>query len=485
MAITYKGGVGGFDPVYNPMWFYFDSNNKSKPGFRYIFDLYPAGGVSFTRFNPPPRPGDGWGQENIAPFLQCLIGYDNSVTSVFPIAAKNSYYSYDIKIGEEYLAEFAYTGYSQYTGSGTPYDGRVRLDGIATNTLVVGDQIEVLQTDGGLAVPLLQSLFTVVAKPSASTAVINLPYYMIAGMAAMGGTITYSDKRKIQVPNLYTQSGLTAYNGALDVIEFNGYDFALRQMSAATGNKKFLTSAPNPYTIALDSDMHFNIANMGTTVPFYLYVTTSDGGIFRKAISPDITSKMMQVPVGTANMVGFTVLAGSLPIIKDTTTSYEVRVKTSGAVDVSEAFTFNLDRRCDTKGIRLVFMDRQGSLASMSFALQAMYENDYQKETYEADNGGFDAGQLKFQYNPQKGGKTTIAVDRTEGMKLTTNWVPWEIADYYGELLGSPVVLLKESGIYRMVDVKTVTQPNQHPNKKKLQNRVIEVSGSNLNPINA
>ena len=486
MAITNKGAVGTFAPVYNPMWFYMDSTNKSRDGFRYIFDLYDAGTVNYTRYNPPPRPGDGYGQLDIAPILQCRIGYNADPNNLFAIAAKNSFFKYDLKIGEEYLASFTYTGYAQLTGTGTQFDGKVRLNGLVAHTFVVGDQIEVSQTDGGVAVPLLQSLFTVVYVPNTTSVVIDLNYYLVSGLPAMGGTIYYSDKRKVQVANLLTLSNYTAYNGALDVAEFNGYDFAARQMTAETGNKKFLTSMPDGFTLSPYANARFNLANMGTTVPYYLRIENSNGEVFRKDIAPDVTSQLMQVPVGAGDMSGSTVISGVLPVIKDTTTSYTVQVMNIRGVAVSEKRTFNIDRRCDSKEIILLFIDRQGSLAPFSFPLQAIHDNDFDREIYTAGNGGLNTTNSKYEYDPLSGGRTVIYSERKEGMTLRTNWLTWEQANYFEELLGSPVVLLRmRGGIYQAVEVVTATQPLQHVDKKKLINREIQVKYSNLNPINA
>lgn len=485
MAITQKGAPSDFAPVFNPMWFYMDSNNKSKDGFRYIFDLYDAGTANKTRYTPPPRPVDGYGQLDIAPIVMCRMGYDNNAGAITAVAAKNSYFAYDLKIGEEYLASFTYTGYAQLTGSGTPYDGKVRLNGLVAHTFVVGDQIEVNQTDGGAAVPLLQSLFTVVNVPNTTSVVIDLNYYLVAGLPAMGGTIYYSDKRKIQVPNLLTISNYIAYNGAIDPVEFNTYDFSLRKMTATTGSKKFLTSMPNGFLISPTGDAHFNIANLGGTVPFYLSIVTSEGQTFRLALTPDVTSQLMQIPVGANNFAGATVVSGVLPVIKSTTTSYTVRVTNNVGALVSELKTFNIDRRCDQKDIQLSFIDRQGSVASFAFPLQAIHENDITKETYTVQNGDLNAANSKFEYNPKRGGVETIYSERKQGMALTTNWLPWNEANYLGELLASPIVLLRIGGVYQMVDVVTMSQPIQHPNKKKLMNRIVQVKYSNLNPVNA
>lgn len=484
MAITFKAGVGDFAPVYNKMGWLFDSDNKSKEGFRYIFDLYDAGTAAKTRYNPPPRPVDGYGQLDIAPILQCRLSYDASPGITTAIAAKNSYFKYDLKIGEEYLAAFTYTGYAQLTGTGTQFDGKVRLNGLVAHTFVVGDQIEINQTDGGVAVPLLQSLFTVVYVPNSTSVVVNLNYYLVSGLPAMGGTIYYSDRRKIQVPNLYTVSGYTAYNAAIDILDFNAYNFALRKMTTVASNK-FLTTMPDGFWIAPTSDIHFNLANMGTIVPYELAIETSDGHIYRKVLGTDITSQMMQIPVGSNNMGAAAIVVGTLPVIKATTTWYRVRVQNSGHQGVSEWRTFNIDRRCDAKDIQLTFMDREGSLASYHFPLQAIFNNDIEKEIYTAENGAFNLASQKYEYEPKRGGRETIFVERKEGMQLTTNWIEWDEADYFGELLASPVVFLRINGVYQMVEVLTVSQPNPHPNKKKLQNRTVTITNANLNPVNA
>ena len=99
-----------FSPAYNPLKFIVDSTNKNKSGFRYIFDIYESGTTNkIGEYKVLPRINDGYGEQDMSKLLQAKVSWDLDTQSTTSIAAPNSSYQYDVKVGEEYVAEFTYT----------------------------------------------------------------------------------------------------------------------------------------------------------------------------------------------------------------------------------------------------------------------------------------------------------------------------------------------------------------------------------------
>ena len=120
MAITYIGGhnTDNFTPAFNQVNYYFDSSNKNKEGFRYVVDLYVSGtATKIWEGRVAPRIGDGYAFIPLQGLLtkNGLLSFETNITTD-GIDAKNSYLKFDLKIGEEYVEEFEYTNYGQFTG---------------------------------------------------------------------------------------------------------------------------------------------------------------------------------------------------------------------------------------------------------------------------------------------------------------------------------------------------------------------------------
>ena len=121
-------------PAYNPLKFIVDSTNKNKTGFKYIFDVYAAGtATKIGEYKVLPIFGTGYGEQDLSKLLRNKVSWDLDTLSSTFYAALNSFYLYDVKIGEEYVAEYS------YTSSMTNESGNVQIN--VTNTFASGDQV--------------------------------------------------------------------------------------------------------------------------------------------------------------------------------------------------------------------------------------------------------------------------------------------------------------------------------------------------------
>ena len=94
----------------------------------------------------------------------------------------------------------------------------------------------------------------------------------------------------------------------------------------------------------------------------------------------------------------------------------------------------------------------------------------------------------KFGYNPETGGVQTIRSERKTGWSLTTDWLTRDQLIYFNEVLDSPKVFLifsnGEQQTFEEVEVMPQTTKTNHPTKRKLQNRTIEVRFSLQREVN-
>ena len=60
-----------FAPAYNPLMFIYNSTNKNKLGFKYIFQVFQSGtATKIGEYKVLPRFNDGYGQIDISKLLQ-------------------------------------------------------------------------------------------------------------------------------------------------------------------------------------------------------------------------------------------------------------------------------------------------------------------------------------------------------------------------------------------------------------------------------
>lgn len=190
--MTLKAAPQRLTPAYNPVKYIYDSSNKNLGGFKYIFEVYESGTANqIAEYRVLPVYSTGYGEIDLTKLLQSKISFDLEPTNDTSYAAPNSYYNYDVKVGEEYLTTTTFTSaMTQYTTA--PYAGRVQLNG--ANSFVVGDQIVLTQTGLGAANANFDGLYTVL---------VATPTYIVINFLWSGITninkdvdITYADGRR-------------------------------------------------------------------------------------------------------------------------------------------------------------------------------------------------------------------------------------------------------------------------------------------------
>ena len=425
-------------PAYNPVKYIYSSSNVALQGFKYIYDIYQSGTLNkIAEYRVMPTYGTGFGEIDLSKLLQAKVSYDLNLTNTSAYNAPNSHYKYDVKVGEEYLTTTLYTfALTQYLTA--PYATRVQIN--VANTFVVGDQIQITQGVGGSANPNLEGLFTVlVANPL--YIVVNSLFSLI-GNPNVDGAITYADGRKTVTRNMSLVLNRYVFNGAIRWSEWPSYNYQNYMLNGIFD--RFLTTLPdNNFYATLSQDIWLNaIANGSPTPPDTLLIDTSDGDTFEKNVTA--ADHVSGISAGPNNYGLLSVISGSLPMIKPSTEWYNVRYVRNG-VPSSRRYYVYLDRRIRTTEYSILFLDRMGSWGSFAFTLNSYEKGNVTREQFNQDVKGYINGSNQWDYDLTDRGMTNTYVSTTTTIDLATNFMNIETANYFTELISSPMTFVKQS----------------------------------------
>jgi len=311
MAITLIAKPFTFSPAYNELKYIYDSTNKNQLGFKYIFQVRQYGGAQIAEYRVLPLVTSGYGEQDLSKLLSNKVSYDLPSGTMYNAA--NSFYEYDVRIGEEYI-----TGVN-YTASLSNNGGNVKVT--VTHSFVVGDQVRIVQADNGVANPQLEGLFVVTAITGTTDFTISALWSNVTSATA-DGTVTYADKRKTVTRDIEQELNKYVFNGALPWTQFNAYDLNTYLLDDA--NALFLTSFPTSgITITPTQEVWFNGFN--NSVTGRVVFINSNGDVFNYAVNNTEITTQLCVASPSLNL---TVISGTAPLIKSDTTYYEVyRVK--------------------------------------------------------------------------------------------------------------------------------------------------------------
>ena len=106
MAITINQQPQDYSTVYNEMIVSVESTNTAQTDFSYIFEVCTSGGTVLRTLRIPPEPNYAYGVSDVGRVLESYLGTDFFKTngSGDTRDCDNSFYAYQIKIGEEYFS---------------------------------------------------------------------------------------------------------------------------------------------------------------------------------------------------------------------------------------------------------------------------------------------------------------------------------------------------------------------------------------------
>jgi hypothetical protein len=308
-------------------------------------------------------------RRSLSKLLQTQVSWDLQTQLTSFYGAPNSYYQYDVKVGEEFVAEFA------YTSSLTNASGNVQIN--VTNTFASGDQVVITQADGGVANPQLEGLHTVISA-TGSDVVVNVAWTTITD-ATIDGSVRYADNRKVITRDITEFDNYLVFNGAFRWLDWSVYDYNDYKLNNASA--LWLTNQPtSDFHCTLGQDLYLNIVNpKGTDRVIF---ENSNGGSFYKAISS--ADEIVQVPVGPNN---YGILVGTGDLIDNNTEWYEFFFANGATLSQQDSVRYRvyLDRRVLISEYHILFLDRMGSWSSFAFQLKSYERGDVTRELYNQD----------------------------------------------------------------------------------------------------
>lgn len=426
MATTIIAQPQDFTPAYNECKFIVDSTNVNNDGFRYIFEVFEAGTATrIGYYKALPTYGTGYGEQDLSKLLSNMVTFDFNPTITTFYDAANSYYNYDVKVGEEYIYEL------NYTASLVDNGGSVRIT--ATHAFQVGDQVNINQVDGGVANPGVEGLHTVTAITGTTNFTINALWADVTD-ATINGAVKYADNRKTITLNIVSTLDKHVFNGVQPWLDMPNWDETDYELDGVT--KEWLTNQPQTFSCTPSQDLWLNLRGDGVGINKRVYFENDNGDVFYKAIAGGDYIK--GVAVGPNNFGSLTVESGTAPLIKSDTKNYQVWYSDGAFNPVqSLAYEIKIDRRPVITQYNILFLDRMGSWSSFAFQLKTYEKLNIKRETYNKDVPGYVSG-AQWQYKSYEQGSVNYNTQVSKTIDLNTNWMTEAQAYYFQELVTSP-----------------------------------------------
>lgn len=425
MATTIIAQPQDFTPAYNECKFIVDSTNVNKAGFRYIFEVYQAGTATrIGYYKALPTYGTGYGEQDLSKLLSNMVTFDFNPTVLTFYDAVNSYYNYDVKIGEEYIFDLSYT-ISLFDNGGS-----VAIQ--VSHPFVVGDQVNITQADLGVANPGVEGLHTVIAV-TGSDFTINAQWVDVTD-ATINGTVKYADNRKTVDLNIVSTLDKYVFNGVQPWLEMPNWDETDYELDGVT--KAWLTNQPQTFSCTPGQDLWLNLRGDGIGINKRVYFGNDNGDLFYKDIAGGDYIK--GVAVGPNNYGSLTLVSGTAPLVKPLTQSYSIWYS-DGILNPPKSikYSINIDRRPAITQYNILFLDRMGSWSSFAFQLKTYEKLTIKRETYNKDVPGFVSG-AEWQYKSYEQGSVNFNTQVAKTIDLNTNWMTEAQAYYFQELVTSP-----------------------------------------------
>jgi hypothetical protein len=466
MAMTLIAQPQDFTPAYNPCKFIYNSTNKNNEGFRYIFDIYEQGTANkIAEYRVLPTFGTGYGEVDLSKLLGSKVSFDFLPFNYSEADTPNTRYNYDVKIGEEYIVTYSYTANLQNNS------GNVKITPTVAHTFNVGDQVVV---DAGTNT-LITGLWTVIAVTGSTDFTISALWTNVTDPTE-NGSVTYADKRKTVTRDIDEALNKWVFNGARPWALFNIYDFYNYLLD---DNKAlFLTSCPTSgMVITPTQNIWFNGFTNGVTGK--MIFTNSNGDVLKY----DVTNTELTTQLMVAGNMTLDVLSGTLPLIKDDTTYYDVYFIDADVPTDSTTCRFTIDQRCAINDFHLMFLDRMGSWGSFAFQLRYTENGSVVKQSFNKDVEGYVSGE-QWIYDNTEAGLTTYSSTVEKTYTLNTNWMSEEMAVYFQELISSPSVYFWNGREYLACQVMDSTFEVEKKRNKNLFKKTVTIKLANQDKVN-
>ena len=450
-------------PAYNPIKYIIDNTNKNEPGFRYIFSIYPnASNTLIAQYRVLPAYSTGYGEQDISRLMQSLVTWNFTSDQV-----NESWYQYKIRLGYEYIDNIDYTS-------------ALTIDGLNTNIAYtahgfqVGDQVLIVQADGGVANPALEGLHTVIYA-AANDFTVNVLWTTI-GDPDINGNVSYADQRKTQVLDDELIEDQEVFNGAYNLFNntaSQNIPFPSAEYLSDGANARFMTS--NYSTITYPAAAFFG-------AQFYYNLRVYAGASYEVEWYDMSDNLLDSASFNPASDGIYAVFVGPTENVFE---DYYIDVTSDIAGFTADPYYFTYDNRCTINDQQLIYLDRMGSWQTFAFQLRTYEKGQITREQYNQHiDGQVESGEW-VGVNLQKGFRT-YNTNVTKTFDLNTNWMGQYDATRFQELLTSPQVYYSLNGgeIFAACTIDATSFEVFSQKNKKLIKQSVTIRLAQQDPIN-
>lgn len=497
MAISTVDSPQALTPAYNPMYWYFDSTNKTEEGFRYIIEVVEdASSDVIGTYKLRPIPTTQYGEVDIRKLIQSTLYNDFQTSKVYKPNGHQT--DYRVNASEEYFVNVAFTDYL-FAGSGTwanVSDPSVNPSGISRTMLShgatnpgfsAGDVINVAQADTPAFRNELEGIHTVLdvfLDTGVYYTVLDLNW--IGSGATSAGVTTYADGLKSVFPS-FSGAPQSVFKGSVSFVDFITYDDANYELNGS--GKEFLSTLPEGVNISrnmptwlagniLDAtDTYIVFVVDGTA---YRYAIGSDTGILNFNVLPsdavieDVFSGGAWVPFGG----GFD-LSG--------VDSYTVQVQEIvGIISTSKSQlrTINLYKGCDRfTTYDIAFLDRLGSWITIPFNKGDYITQTVNRQTIQKKYSGLTEGDWGYEATDR--GVENYDVNEQINYRVNTDILDEVENQYMRELLSTPQAYVSiDGGNWQAIEIVSTSQPLHKKRTKRDRKVTIDFKMSVQDEVN-
>lgn len=436
------------NPAYNPSMFVIESDSE-QPNFRFYIELLDSGGDPITSpLRLPKEPNADTARIDVSKFVRSFVS--NQLLESTNIALTGGVFEYTFSLGEEYTYSWGYDDYEYYTSS-DQYNGYTRLASTDAYIFIVGDQINVIQEDGGALKPMLTGLFTVVALDGANGIIINIPFADVGSGAAIGGVVSYSDGRKI-IDDGLVEVTRTVYNGVFQLNDFKRQNSGITEF--ITDPRKFATNLKSGFRVMPDFVFYLNTLLFDIT-PTYLEVSNDTG--LTCVTDIDKTSDAMQFKV-TYDESEYDSETGTGTLVESETKKIFIEFGDAEGT-LSEIIELDVFHNCTPDLIELLYCDRFGSYLPFYFRQVNDKQTEVAKESIV--NPDFES--------------EVIGATTQRSWNLRSDYLNDVELELYEILISSPDVRMKINGYWEKVIItttNTTTARNRVKKRKEMSIRL-------------
>lgn len=478
--ITSLSTPGSFMPVYNPIVFTFSSPKYNKVGYRYLVDIKDSANNLINRLKVVPQP-DGSGYVDIQKILSNYVSVDFS-QGYLNGNCSNSYFKYQVSLGEEYLSSWDYTNFVEQIGG--VFDGQVVLSNInpsITHTYVVGDQITIDTNTSGLA-QNVGGLHSVVSVPNNYQVVIDVIYPNNDPSIAIPGSTRYSDSRKTGYSNLTVIINLTVWNGVFSWKDWKNFNYT--NYNILSSNNYLLLTSLKPYQITDKIHERYMLVDGQSYYINYMI----DGTLNNTECSLVINEPINSI-IGSIRLSGITPLGNIRQFKIDHSVISSVGITEWEYVDfylimgkTQKTKTYRLynDKRCKINDISIYFMDKLGSILSIPFQLRENQSITIERESSKISKSYNNRSTLDL----LTGGDVVNHISSKKTYTLNTNWMNDRQMELFEIMMESPYTWISFGNDIQACIIEDTSLEIEKYKNKSLFKKNIKLRLSNQDPLN-